>query len=42
LSKSRVKDVARIPTALEKGTIKLAGIKKYFPLTEEVEDLLAE
>lgn len=37
-----MKDTARIPTQLEKGTIKLAGIKKYFPVTEEIEDLMNE
>ena len=42
LSQSRVKDVARIPSQLEKGNIKLAGIKKYFPLTEEIDELMAE
>ena len=29
LSKSRVKDIPAIPSSLEKGSIKLAGIKKY-------------
>jgi hypothetical protein len=42
LSQSRIKDKAKIPSQLEKGKIRLAGIKKYFPLTDQIEQVIGE
>ena len=34
LSQSRCKDIAKMPAQLEKGSVKIAGIKRFFPLTD--------
>lgn len=42
LSQSRVKDVATIPQQLEKGDITVTAVKKQFPVSEHVGELMRE
>lgn len=42
LSQSRVKDVATIPQQLEKGHVTVAAVKKFFPVSEHVGELMSE
>lgn len=42
LSQSRVSDVSTIPQQLEKGHIAVAAVKKFFPVSEHVNELMDE
>lgn len=42
LSQSRVRETSTIPGFLEKGHIKVAGIKKYHSATEQVQQMIDE
>lgn len=42
LSQSRVKDISTIPQQLEKGHIAVAAVKKFFPVSEHVNELMSE
>lgn len=42
LSQSRVKDVSTIPQQLEKGHIAVAAVKKFFPVSDHVNELMEE
>lgn len=42
LSQARIKDLAAIPEQLQRGDVRMAAIKKYFPITEEARLLMEQ